>query len=209
MQTVFLVVFDSDTYENRFGFLYQHFFDQTVTVPEKRWRMTEMHAVVTRAECCEGWDDTDPGPGLRCEPRCHAGCDGGWCHAPGQCLCHAGYSGPRCNIRIETTTLSTDTTTSSSTTTTTSTTSTTTTTTTVTSSEASTETKVDGIESYQEFDVVNVTTEITMTADKFAMRTTETGEMGSILGGNLLIVILSVFAVLFTASIILTAVYFR
>ena len=179
-----------------------------------------MHAVVTRAECCEGWDDTDPGPGLRCEPRCHAGCDGGWCHAPGQCLCHAGYGGPRCDIRIETTTLSTvittststtttTSTTSSSTTTTTSTTSTTTTTTTVTSSEASTETKVDGIESYQEFDVVNVTTEITMTADKFAMRTAETGEMGSVLGGNLLIVILSVFAVLFTVSIILTAVYFR
>ena len=83
----------------------------------------------------------------------------------------------------------------------------TTTTTTVPSSEASTDTKVDGIESYQEFDVVNVTTEIT--ANKFAMRTAGTGEMGSILSGNLLIGILSVFAVLFTASIILTAVYFR
>ena len=178
-----------------------------------------MHAVVTRADCCEGWDDRDPGPGLRCEPRCHAGCDGGWCHAPGQCLCHAGYTGPRCDMRIETTTLFTDTTTSSSTTTTTTTTTTPTTfttTTTVISSEATTEIKVisaleenTSVENYRESDVVNKTTEITMTADKFEMRTTESAEMGPILGGNLLIVIISVFAFLFAVSIILTALYFR
>ena len=68
---------------------------------------------------------------------------------------------------------------------------------------------VDNVENYRESDVVKLTTEITMTADKFEMRATEPGEMGSILGGNLMIVILSVFAFLFSVSIILTAVYFR
>ena len=183
-----------------------------------------MHAEVTRAECCEGWDDLEPGPGLRCEPRCHAGCDGGWCHAPGQCLCHAGYIGPRCELEIETTT-STDTTSSTIIITTTTTTTTTITTSTSTTTEIptttpddKTETKdltafeksdVDNVENYRESDVVKLTTEITMTADKFEMRATEPGEMGSILGGNLMIVILSVFAFLFSVSIILTAVYFR
>ena len=172
-----------------------------------------MHAMVTRADCCEGWDDRDPGPGLQCEPRCHAGCDGGWCHTPGQCLCHVGYTGPRCDIWIETTTISTDTTTSSSTTITITTTTpinSTTTTTEVISSENTTALEVNTrVENYGESDVVNKTTDITMTADKFELRTTKSGEKGQILGGNLLIVILSVFAFLFALSIILTALYFR
>ena len=179
-----------------------------------------MHAVVTRAECCEGWDDIDPGPGLRCEPRCHAGCDGGWCHAPGQCLCHTGYMGPRCELEIETTT-SMDTTSSTIITTTTTSTSTSTTTEIpTTTSDTTTETtdltaaieqmqSSDDVEKYRESDVMNLTTEIMMTADKFEMRTNELGDMTPILGGNLMIVILSVFAFLFLASIILTAVYFR
>ena len=178
-----------------------------------------MHAEVTRAECCEGWDDLDPGPGLRCEPRCYAGCDGGWCHAPGQCLCHAGYMGPRCELKIETTT-STDTTSSTIITTTTTTTTSTSTTTEIpsTTPDDMTETKdltafeqrdVDNAENYRESDVVKLTTEITMTADKFEMKTTEPGDMSPILGGNLMIVSLSVFAFLFSVSIILTAVYFR
>ena len=176
-----------------------------------------MHAEVTKAECCEGWDDLDPGPGLRCEPRCNAGCDGGWCHAPGQCLCHAGYMGPRCELKIETTTSTTSSTIIITTTTTTALTSTTTEIPTTTSDDM-TETKDstafeqsndDNAENYRESDVVKQTTEITLTADKFEMRTTEPGDMGPILGGNLMIVILSVFAFLFSVSIILTAVYFR
>ena len=66
-----------------------------------------------------------------------------------------------------------------------------------------------GVENYGELDIVNKTTEIIMTADKFEMRTPESGDMGPILGGNLLIVILSVFAFFFAVSIILTALYFR
>ena len=177
-----------------------------------------MHAVVTRAECCEGWDDLDPGPGLRCEPRCHAGCDRGWCHAPGQCLCHTGYMGPRCELEIETTT-SVDTTSSTRITTTTTSTSTSTTTEIpTTTSDTTTETtdltagieqNSDDVENYRESKVMNRTNEIMMTADKFEMRTTELGDMTPILGGDLMIVILSVFAFLFLVSIILTAVYFR
>ena len=109
-------------------------------------------------------------------------------------------------------TIITTTTTSTSTSTTTeipTTTSDTTTETTDLTAAMAIEQSSDDVENYQESDVMNLTTEIMMTADKFEMRTTELGDMTPILGGNLMIVILSVFAFLFLASIILTAVYFR
>ena len=107
---------------------------------------------------------------------------------------------------ITTTTTSTSTSTSTTTEIPTTTSDTTTETTDLT---AAFEQNSDDVENYRESDVMNITNEIMMTADKFEKRTTELGDMTPILGGDLMIVILSVFAFLFLASIILTAVYFR
>ena len=164
--------------------------------------MTEMHAVVTRAECCEGWADL--GRGLGCEPQCDGGCGGGRCHAPGQCLCQPGHTGPRCELRRITTTLPSTSTTTTTTDTTTS------TATPRTTPEVTTTVELleESGENSRKFDVENTTVGIVMTADKFAMRT-EQGEMGPILSSNLLIGILATFAFLFVVSVVLTSLYFR
>ena len=67
-----------------------------MTEQETRTRMTEVHAMVTRARCCTGYTNIGHTT-LQCVATCPGGCGHGTCDAPGQCRCDPGYSGRSCD----------------------------------------------------------------------------------------------------------------